>query len=68
VDFVGGVGVPDDELAILRRGHQMSSVGGPVHGVDLGQVAFECAFGLHRQPRQLFCPLSRDITHCLGDL
>ena len=42
----------------------MSAVGGPMHGIDLGKVAFQCPLGLHRQPRQLFCPLSRNIAHC----
>lgn len=47
VDLVGGVGVPDDELPILRGGDEMSSVGRPVHGVDLGQMALEGLAGLH---------------------
>lgn len=39
VDLVGGVGVPDDQFAVLRGRHQMSPVGGPVHGVDLGEMS-----------------------------
>lgn len=62
--FVCCVGVPDDQLAILRRRHQMSPVGRPVHCVDLSEMAFEGAFGFHSQPRELLCPLSRDISHC----
>lgn len=42
----------------------MSPVGGPVHRIDLGEMAFECSLGLHRQPGQLLCTLSRDIAHC----
>lgn len=47
VDLVGGVGVPDDELAILGGGNEMPPVRGPVHGVNLGQMALERAFSLH---------------------
>lgn len=39
--LVGGVGVPDDELSILRGGDEVPLVVGPVHGVDFGQVAFQ---------------------------
>jgi hypothetical protein len=42
VHLVGGVRVPDDELAVLRRGDEVAAVSGPVHGVDLGQVAAQC--------------------------
>ena len=66
VHFVGGVCVPDDELAILRRGDEVSAICRPVHGIDFGEMAFEGALGLHRQPGQLFCALSRDIAHCIG--
>lgn len=51
VDFVGGVGVPDDELAVLRGRDEVPLVLGPVHRVDLGQVAFERASGLHHDSR-----------------
>lgn len=47
VDLVGGIGVPDDELAVLRGGNEMSAVGRPVHGVNLGEMALEGALGLH---------------------
>lgn len=36
--FVGGVGVPNDELSILRGRDKMSTIGSPVHGVDFSQV------------------------------
>lgn len=48
MDFVGGVGIPDDEFAVLGGGNEMSSIGGPVHGVNLGQVALEGSLGLHK--------------------
>lgn len=35
MNFVGGVGIPDNELAVLRSGNEVSSVGRPVHGVNL---------------------------------
>lgn len=46
VDLVGGVGIPDDELAVLGGGDDVAGVGGPVEGVDLGEVALERAAGL----------------------
>lgn len=39
VDLVCSVGVPNDQFTILRGGHKVPPVGGPVHGVDLGQMA-----------------------------
>ena len=47
VHLIRGVCVPDDEFAILRCGHEVPPIGGPVHGVDLGQVALERALRLH---------------------
>lgn len=47
MDFVGGVCVPDDELAVLRCRNEMSAVGRPVHGINLGQVAFQGALSFH---------------------
>lgn len=66
MNFVGSVGVPDNKLAVLRGGHQMSPVGGPVHGVDLGQVALEGALGLHELVlgNGLMCLLS-DGADCI---
>ena len=48
VDFVGGVSIPDDELAVLRGGNEMPSVSRPMHGVDLGQMALQRPLGLHQ--------------------
>jgi hypothetical protein len=63
VDFVGGVGVPDDKLAILRGGHEMSPIGGPVHGVDFGEMAFEVATGLHAYSRERFGVVLCDLSY-----
>lgn len=64
MDFVSSVGIPDDELAVLRRGNEVSAVCRPVHGVDLGQVTLQGPLGLHRQPRQLLNTLAGDIANC----
>ena len=42
MDFICCVSVPDDELTVLRGGYEVSTVIGPVHGVDFGQVTPEC--------------------------
>jgi len=47
MDLVGGVRIPDDELAVLRGGDKMSSVRRPVHGVDFSQVTFQVSTRLH---------------------
>lgn len=47
MNLVGGVGVPDNQLPILRGGNQVPAVGRPVHRVDLGQVALERSLRLH---------------------
>lgn len=48
VDLVGGVGVPDDELAVLRGRDEVPAIGRPVHGINLGEMALEGALGLHQ--------------------
>lgn len=48
VDLVGSVGVPDNELSVLRGRDKVPSVGRPVHGVDLGQMTLERPLGLHQ--------------------
>jgi len=48
VHLVGGVGIPDDQLSILRRRHEVSPVGGPVHGIDLCEMALQCPLGFHQ--------------------
>lgn len=65
--FVGGVGVPDDELAVLGGGDEVPTVGGPVHGVDLCEMALEGAAGLHHLvSREGLLGLLGDLSHCRG--
>lgn len=52
VDLVGRVGVPDDELAVLRGRDEVLLVGRPVHGVDLSEVTLERSAGLHDDSRE----------------
>lgn len=47
MDLICGVGIPDDELSVLRSRNEMAPVGGPVHGINLGEVTFQCTSGLH---------------------
>lgn len=61
VDLVGGVGVPDDELAVLRRRDEMPPVGRPVHGIDLGQMSLERLPRLHHLvPRERLLLMAGD--------
>lgn len=48
VHFVGGVGIPDNQFAILRSRDKVPPVGRPVHSIDLGQVTLQCSLGLHK--------------------
>lgn len=47
MDLVCCEGVPDDEFSVLGGGDEVAFVGGPVHGVDFGEVAFEGAADFH---------------------
>ena len=47
MNLVGRVGIPDDELSILGSRNEMTLVGGPVHGVNLGEVSTEGATRAH---------------------
>ena len=40
-DLVCRVTVPHNQFAILRGGHQVSTVTCPVHGIDFGQVTLQ---------------------------
>ena len=40
MDFVGGIGIPDDELAVLRCRDQVPPISGPMHCIYLGQMPF----------------------------
>lgn len=64
VHLVGGVGVPDDELSILRGRDEVSPVGGPVHGVDLCEMALEVLADLHIGTRQGLQRFLCDLSHC----
>ncbi len=52
MNLIGGVGVPDDELTVLRSGDKVSTIGGPVHSVNLRQMALESSTGFHTNSRQ----------------
>ena len=64
MNFVGGIGIPDDEFSILRRGNEMAAVGGPVHGVNLGQVSLERAAWLHPNTRQSLGLVLCNLADC----
>lgn len=63
MDLVCRIRVPDDELAVLRRGDEMAAIGGPVHGVDFGEVTFEGALGLEVESGKLFCSLAGHLAY-----
>ncbi len=64
MDFVGGVGIPDNEFSILRGRDQMPSVGGPVHSVDLREMAFEIPPWLHAYARERLGIVEGNLSHC----
>lgn len=70
--FVCCVSIPDDEFSVLRSRHEMSSIGGPVHGVNLGQMTLECATRPHSNPRKrvgiIHCNLLHLIDHVSDDI
>ena len=68
MDFVCGISIPDDELSVLGGRDEMSSVSRPVHGVDLGKMAFERSLRLHGEPWESFETLSRDVADCGQDV
>jgi len=47
VDLVGSVGVPDDKLAVLGGGYEVTAVSSPVHRVYFGEMAPERPPRLH---------------------
>lgn len=67
VNFVCGVGVPDDEFAVLRGGDEMATVGRPVHSVNLGQMTLQRPPGLHSDPRQRVGLVLRDLANCFNE-
>lgn len=65
MDLVRGVGIPDDQLSVLRGRYQVSPVRRPVHGVDLGEMALEGFPGLHHLVLgQGLLLRFREIGHC----
>jgi len=48
VYFICGVSIPDNQLTILGSGNEVSPISGPVHGIDLGEVALQCPLRLHQ--------------------
>lgn len=51
MNFVRGVGIPDNELSVLRSRHEMSTVSSPVHGIDLGKMSTKGATRAHHDAR-----------------
>lgn len=64
MNLVRRVGVPDNQLAVLRGGHEVPAVCRPVHGVDLGEMPLEGALGLHLEAREGLNSLLSDIANC----
>ena len=62
VDLVCCVGIPDDQLAVLRGRDEMAAVRRPVHGVDLGEMALEGALCFHGEARQGLDAISGNIA------
>lgn len=64
MDFVRGVGIPDDQFPVLRRGDQVAPVCGPMHRVNLGQMAFQSALRAHADAGERLRLGLRDMTDC----
>jgi hypothetical protein len=47
MDFVGGIGIPNDEFPVLRCRYQVSSICRPMHRIDLREMTLQCLSGLH---------------------
>lgn len=54
MDLVGGVGIPNYKLSVLRGANKVSSIGSPVHGIYFSQMSFESTSNFHGDSRQLF--------------
>ena len=66
MDLVCGVGVPNDQFAVLRGGNEVSAICGPVHGVNLREMALEGASSAHENSWETV-DISSLSTH-LGDM
>ena len=51
MELISRICVPNDEFSILGGGDEVPSVRGPMHGVNLGKMAFKSATGLHGDSR-----------------
>jgi len=58
MNLVGGVSVPHDQFAVLRRRDDVPVIGRPMHGVDLGEVTLEGTSDAHDHAGQGFDFLS----------
>lgn len=65
MNLVRGVGIPNDEFSILRGRNEVTTVGGPVHGVNLGQMPLERPARLHTDTRQSLGLVLCDLTDCI---
>jgi hypothetical protein len=63
MDLVGSVSVPNYKLAVLRCGDEVSSVGGPVHSIDFGQMTLQITPGLHAYTWECFCVVLCNLPH-----
>lgn len=54
MDFVGRGRIPDDELAVLGGRDEVTNVGGPMHGIDFGEVTAKVSASTHDDARKGF--------------
>lgn len=64
VDLVRGVGIPDDELSVLRGRDEVAAVGRPVHGVDLRKMALQRPARFHANSGEGVGLVLRDPANC----
>lgn len=51
MDLVGSIRIPDYQLAVLGGRDEMSTVGSPMHGINLGKMTAESAARAHDNAR-----------------
>lgn len=59
--LVGAEAVPDNELAVLARGHQLYTIASPMHRINLAEVAL--SHPSPRKQRQRLNPRPERTTH-----
>ena len=64
VNFVGGVGIPNNELSVLRGRDKVAAVGRPVHGVDLGKMALQRPARFHANSGESIGLALRNLANC----